>query len=108
VYTYSEKTRRSRDQVQGRFQNPPRRLLQGQDHHHFILVSDQHSILTQALLIQDIRDALDNALTGCSVTLSCIDNEIGSHTTKLNIEEKLNFADRAKVVWKDNKFKELL
>jgi len=75
---------------------------------HNILVSDEHTILAQALLTPDIRSALDVALTGCSVTLSCIKNEIHSLTAKINAEEKLNFADRAKVVLKDNKFNELL
>jgi hypothetical protein len=72
------------------------------------LVSDANKILAQALLAPDIQNALDIALTGCSVTLSCIENEICSLTGEVDADQKLNFADRAKVVWKDDKFKELL
>ncbi|CZR52287.1 uncharacterized protein PAC_02164 [Phialocephala subalpina] len=75
---------------------------------HGLFVSDEHTILSQALLTPDIRAALDIALTGCTVTLSCIENETHSLTTKLDRDRKLNFADRSKVVWKDDKFKELL
>ena len=75
---------------------------------HSILVSDEYTILAQALLTQGIRNALDIALTGCSVTLSYIDNELRNLTAKIETEQKLNFTDRARVVWKDGKFKELL
>ncbi|KAE8453289.1 hypothetical protein EG329_011356 [Mollisiaceae sp. DMI_Dod_QoI] len=75
---------------------------------HNIFVNDEHTILAQALLTPDIRSALDIALTGCKVTLSCIENETRSLAGKISSEQKLNLADRAKVLWKDDKFKELL
>ncbi|KUJ12373.1 uncharacterized protein LY89DRAFT_722011 [Mollisia scopiformis] len=75
---------------------------------HNIFVSDEHSILSQALLTPDIRTALDIALTGCTVTLSCIEDETRSLAAKLESDQKIKFADRAKVVWKDDRFKELL
>lgn len=75
---------------------------------HGIFVSDEHTILSEALLTPDVRTALDTALTGCTLTLSCIENETRSLSTKLDRDRKLNFADRSKVVWKDDKFKELL
>ncbi|KAF8858410.1 hypothetical protein BDZ45DRAFT_743450 [Acephala macrosclerotiorum] len=75
---------------------------------HGLFVSDEHTILFEALLTPDIRTALDIALTGCTLTLSCIENETRGLATKLDRDRKLNFADRSKVVWKDDKFKELL
>ncbi|KAF4633673.1 hypothetical protein G7Y89_g4441 [Cudoniella acicularis] len=73
-----------------------------------ILVKNDNTILAEALLTLDVRNALDTALTGCSVTLSCIESEIRSLTTNIDIDQKLNLADRAKIVWKEDKFKELL
>lgn len=75
---------------------------------HNILVGDKHTILTQALLTPDIQEALNVALTGCNVTLSCIENELSSLAAKISSNQKLNLTDRAKVAWKDDKFKELL
>jgi chromosome segregation ATPase len=73
-----------------------------------VLVSDEHSVLTQSLLKPDIRNALDVALTGCNVTLSCLESEIHSLTVNIATDQKLSFSDRAKIAWKDDKFKELL
>jgi hypothetical protein len=75
---------------------------------HNTFVNDEHTILNQALLTPDIRNALDISLTGCSMTLSCIDNEIRSFSAKIEADQTLSFADRAKVVWKGDKFTELL
>ena len=73
-----------------------------------VLVNDEHSILTRSLLKPDIRNALDVALTGCKVTLSCLETEIHSLTANIGVDQKLSFSDRAKIAWKDDKFKELL
>ncbi len=73
-----------------------------------VLVSDKHSVLTQSLLKPDIRNALDVALTGCQMSLSCLETEIHSLTANIGTDQKLSFSDRAKVAWKDDKFKELL
>jgi len=73
-----------------------------------VLISDEHSVLTQSLLKPDIRSALDVALTGCNVILSCLETEIRSLTVNIATGEKLSFSDRAKIAWKDDKFKELL
>jgi hypothetical protein len=73
-----------------------------------VLISDEHSVLTQSLLKPDIRSALDVALTGCNVILSCLETEIHSLTVNIATGEKLSFSDRAKIAWKDDKFKELL
>jgi len=72
------------------------------------LVSDEYSISTQGLLEPDIRNALDVALTGCKMTLSCIESEISSLTKSMATDQGLSFSDRARVFWKDDKFKELL
>jgi hypothetical protein len=72
------------------------------------LLCDEHSIVAQSLQRPDIRNDLDIALTGCNMTLSCLETEISRLTTKIYANQKLSFADRAKVVWKDDKFKELL
>jgi hypothetical protein len=73
-----------------------------------IIVSDENAILAQALLTTDIRNALDISLTGCVLTLSCIDSEIHSLTSRVDSDQQLKFADRIKVVWKDDRFKEPL
>lgn len=72
------------------------------------LVSDQHSILTQTVLDPDIRNVLDVALTGCKMTLSCLETEIHGLTANIAADQKLSLSDRAKIAWKDDKFKELL
>jgi hypothetical protein len=73
-----------------------------------VLVGDEHLVLTQSLLKPDIRKALDVALTGCNVILSCLETEIHSVTANIAPDQKLPFSDRAKIAWKDYKFKELL
>lgn len=55
-----------------------------------------------------MRNALDIALTGCATTLGCIENETRSLTTKIESDQKINFSDRAKVVWRNDRFKELV
>jgi hypothetical protein len=72
------------------------------------LVSDKHSLLTPSLLKPDIRNALDVALTGCKVTLSCLETEIHSLAANIATDQKISFSDRAKIVWKEDKFRELL
>ena len=72
------------------------------------IISDEYSISTPGLLEVDIRNALDVALTGCKMTLSCIETEIGSLAKAMATDQGLSISDRARVFWKDDKFKELL
>lgn len=73
-----------------------------------ILLGDADSVPSKALLDPELLSTVDIALTGCSVTLSCLEEEIRSLVGKLAREEGMSFVDRAEVGWKDDKFKELL
>lgn len=73
-----------------------------------ILLGDVDSVPSKALLDPELLSTVDIALTGCSVTLSCLEEEIRSLVTKLTREDGLSLVNRAEVGWKDDKFKELL
>jgi cell division control protein 24 len=72
-----------------------------------ILLDDADAVPSQALLQPEVLSSVDTALTGCSITLSCLEDEIRSLVAKLALDEELGFVDRAEVVLKDDKFKEL-
>jgi hypothetical protein len=71
-----------------------------------VLLSDADSLPSQALLDPEVISAINIALTGCSVTLSCLEEEIRALVDRLG--QGLTVVDKAGVVWKDDKFKDLL
>lgn len=73
-----------------------------------VLFDESNTLLSQAVLKPDIREALDISFTGCQTTLSCLDKEIRSFVAKIEAgDQNLSFTDRAKLVWKDDRFKDL-
>lgn len=62
---------------------------------------------SQALLQPDVLAALDVSVTGCAVTLSCLDDELRSLVPKLEKNQGLGFVDKAGFIFKDQKLKDL-
>tara|TARA_R110002060_G_scaffold33158_5_gene43888 strand:+ start:149 stop:595 length:447 start_codon:yes stop_codon:yes gene_type:complete len=62
---------------------------------------------SQALLQPDVLAALDVSVTGCAVTLSCLDDELRNLVPKLEKNQGLGFVDKAGFVFKDQKLKDL-
>ncbi|KAF4631118.1 hypothetical protein G7Y89_g7015 [Cudoniella acicularis] len=77
-------------------------------HLQSILLGDADTIPSRALLETEVLSAVDIALVGCSVTLSCLEDEIRSLVAKLDGDHDLGFTERAGFVFNDDKFKELL
>jgi hypothetical protein len=72
------------------------------------LFGDEDDIPTQAVHDPDVKSVLDIALTACTLTLSCIESEVRSLIIKSDAGKDLEVMERAKVVWKDYRFEELL
>ena len=56
----------------------------------------------------DLKLTFDIALTGCMVTFSCLEEEANSLVEKATEGREFNWADKVKVVWKEDNMKELL
>ena len=54
-----------------------------------------------------LLETLDRALTGCRVVYGCLEEEVRSLVAKTEADD-LRFKDRAKFLWKEDTFKELL
>lgn len=70
-----------------------------------VLLNDTDSLQSRALLDPEIVATIDIALTGCSVTLSCLEEEI--HGLVVALKNGLGLFDKAGVVWKDDKLKDI-
>ncbi|KAF1839064.1 hypothetical protein BDW02DRAFT_636030 [Decorospora gaudefroyi] len=64
----------------------------------------QHDALQQK---PQLLETFDCALTGCRVVYSCLEEEVRHLATKAENDD-LKFKDRAKFLWKEDTFKELL
>jgi len=56
----------------------------------------------------DLRSAFDTALTGCMVVFSCLDDEVRGLIGKAASGSDLDRMDRVRIVWKEDRMKELL
>jgi len=54
-----------------------------------------------------LLETFDSALTGCRVVYGCLEEEVGELATKAE-HDHLKFKDRAKFLWKEDTFRELL
>jgi hypothetical protein len=56
----------------------------------------------------DIAAILDSSLTGCAVLFSCLDEEIRKVSASADGHDTLAWKAKARMVWKNDTFKELL
>ncbi len=65
--------------------------------------------LDEAILNNEVREALDIALTRCAVAFSCLEDEIVTLVERLKSETReFGVMDKVSVVWREDEFKELL
>lgn len=65
--------------------------------------------LDEAILNNEVREALGIVLTGCAVVFSCLKDEIAALVERLESETReFGIGDKVSVVWREEKFKELL
>lgn len=55
----------------------------------------------------ELHETFDQALTGCRVVYTCLEEEVRDLVAKANNND-LGFRDRTKFIWKEETFKELL